>query len=73
MPTQIANIALTKAQHIKRNPQPIPRRDRWAITDRRIAFYQKLGYYSSGIVKFAFKEKVKEKRKQSFEKLYAGF
>lgn len=44
-----------------------------ALTDRRIKQYQKLGYYSNGLVRAEVKEKAVSKRKKAIEKMFAGF
>lgn len=43
------------------------------LTDRRIKHYQKLGYYSNGLVRVEVKEKAMSKRKKDIEKMFAGF
>jgi len=44
------------------------------LTDRRIAHYQKLGYYSNGVAKANFQNETQAKRKKvKLETLFAGF
>lgn len=43
------------------------------LTNRRIAHYQKLGYYSNGLVRAEVKEKAISKRKKDIEKMFVGF
>lgn len=44
------------------------------LTDRRIAHYQKLGYYSNGVARANFQNETQEKRKKvKLETLFAGF
>lgn len=43
------------------------------LTDRTIAKYQKLGYYSNGFVRQEHKAKAVSKRKLAIEKIFKGF